>query len=71
MPCEIINTPTGTIIACSRGSRRCYKCGRPAKVLCDHPDPSRSSGTCDRPCCGAHAVYAGGKRDYCVDHAER
>lgn len=46
MTCRIISTPTGTIIARTRGQRprKCYQCGRPAKVLCDFPVGIPGSG---------------------------
>ncbi len=73
MTCEHITMPDGSIIiACTRSARRkCKFCKRAATIACDFPVSGRESGTCDNPCCGAHAVYAGGKKDYCKDHAEK
>lgn len=72
MPCERIETPQGTVIACTRGQRRqCAFCKSKATIACDHADASRPSGTCDKPCCKQHAVYAGGRKDYCQTHAKQ
>ena len=54
----------------------CYVCGDPAPFLCDWPDKSHKSGTCDRPVCGKHRVKpvpTFGKPetadlDYCMEH---
>lgn len=54
----------------------CYICGRPSIALCDWPDLSHKSGTCDRPLCAQHRVKpvpTFGKPetadiDYCLEH---
>lgn len=70
MPCHRIETPQGTIIACTRGqSRKCHYCSSKATIACDYPTPERSSGTCGRPCCPYHAVNISKGVDYCKDHS--
>jgi hypothetical protein len=74
MPCHHIETPTGTILACSRGgNRKCSVCGRHARYLCDFPvtvdiegQPCRT--TCDKPLCSEHARRRSGGKDWCYDH---
>jgi len=68
MACHRIETPEGTIIACTRGERRrrCHRCRAWATVLCDFP--LRGGRTCDRPCCPAHARPVGPDRDYRQEH---
>jgi hypothetical protein len=71
MPCNHVKLPNGaTAIVCSRNRpKRCTECGAPGTILCDYPDTSNKSGTCDRPCCRKHAVNVGPDKDYCVGHA--
>lgn len=75
MPCKKIETPIGTIIACSRGgNRKCAVCNRPAPYLCDYPvtiqlgDGAVGRTTCDKPLCGEHAKGIGGGKHHCYDH---
>ena len=73
MPCATIQLPGGgyAIVHYAKPrSKKCYVCGRPAPVLCDYPDASHKSGTCDRPCCRTHAKSVGVDRDYCREHGE-
>lgn len=70
MPCERIDTPQGTVIACSRGrggQRKCFVCRAPAKYLCDGPG-LHAGKTCDRPMCRTHVARKAGDHDYCQDH---
>lgn len=58
--------------------KRCYRCDRISVALCDWPDPSHKSGTCDRPLCGEHrvkpvAVFGKPETadiDFCMEHGE-
>ena len=77
-------------LICARRDRRgkkCYACGNPATVLCDHPKPlpegltpedlegnpelALELTTCSRPCCARHACYAGKGKQFCREHAEQ
>jgi hypothetical protein len=57
MPCDFVRFRDGTTAwICSRQGRGrkpkpCCVCGRDSTRLCDHPVPSRKSGTCDAPLC--------------------
>ncbi len=73
MGCDTIRMPDGGFaIVCSRGRRhhaapppKC-RCGRPATLLCDHPQPG--GGTCDRPICATCARVVGPDRHHCPVH---
>jgi hypothetical protein len=72
MPCRIIETPIGVIIACSRGKagpKVCAFCRKPAARLCDFP--TEGGGTCSKPLCWSctrQEKRNGKVRDYCPDH---
>ncbi len=72
MPCHILNQNGFTAIACTRGHRtkpqRCSYCNRPAPLLCDYPDPSHASGTCDKPICPHCSTRVASNTDYCKAH---
>ena len=70
MPCNFIDLGNGvSIVACSRGSKRC-RCGRPRSKLCDFPlKGSKLGQTCDEPLCDRCAKRVGQNRDYCPAHA--
>lgn len=70
MPCNVIQTPKGAVIACSRGPRpehRCVTCGFSAYYLCDFV--LGSGKTCDAPMCREHRHWVAPGRDYCHTHA--
>jgi hypothetical protein len=80
MTCERIDTPQGTIIACTRGAnrtgrRKCAFCTFPAKYVCDWPTGAVAEdgkpATCDKPLCAVHARYAGKNKCHCVNHPEQ
>ncbi len=64
---EVIKTPGGFAIVCSRGRRRkparCSECSAEAPFLCDGPAPG--GRTCDRPLCLRHATRVSAGRDLC------
>lgn len=71
MGCEPITFPGGSGWICSRGRRtraRC-RCGTVAPYLCDGPSPTRRSGTCDAPICGACATEQGPEQHLCPECA--
>jgi hypothetical protein len=50
-------------------TRSCSVCGRRgATLLCDFPNPKRSSGTCDKPLCGKCAKRGPVEQDFCPKH---
>lgn len=78
MPCRKIETPTGTILVCSRGrgNRSCSVtgCRNRARYLCDYPveidlgDGQVGKTTCDKPLCGEHARRRPCGKDWCYEH---
>ncbi len=72
MPCDIRIHNGHPVIVCSRGRRtqpkRYSYCNRPAPLLCDYPDPSHKSGTCDKPVCPHCSVRVASGVDYCRSH---
>jgi hypothetical protein len=68
---EWIRMPDGGVAHLYSETRRkrCVHChDRWSTTLCDYPDPSRKSGTCDRPLCRQCAVPMGPNLDYCPHH---
>lgn len=80
MKCRTVVLPggKGRAIVCgprpkARPCKTCYdRTGRYERStkLCDFPDPTRPSGTCDAPMCDAHATRVGPDRDYCPKHRQ-
>lgn len=74
MACHRYISPDGQVAAIVCGPRqrlrRCSVCGKNAGLLCDFPDASRRSRTCDKPLCAVCARKASGGRDYCPSHFE-
>ncbi len=74
MPCQVIETEHGAMIACSRGRQpkpKCYICGTPADYLCDFVlEIGLENPTCDRPLCDEHRVNWLSGVDYCPEHSE-
>lgn len=72
MPGAWVNMPGGGVahVRFSRKPRRRCSCCRDAwaTLECDHPTPSRKSGTCDKPLCRRCAVNGGENIDYCPTH---
>ena len=80
MSCRVTKIPVATehgqaygyAIVCSRKApvKRCVTCGTQYDIkLCDFPLTGEKSGqTCDRPVCGAHALYVEPDTDYCPAH---
>lgn len=70
MGCETLTDENGHVVGfiCAHGRSRekCWKCGRPASLLCDYP--VGEGKTCDKPLCRACAIHVGHDRDYCPDH---
>lgn len=88
MPCYREKTARGVFFACALHSHpapKCYKCGKPAKKLCDHRDFEMrrevddygrarfsriaSMDTCSMPLCDECALSEG-DMDFCQEHGD-
>lgn len=67
---EWIRFNNGAVVHVLRDVPRCRFCRRAATVLCDWPDPTRKSRTCDRQLCRFCAVHVAGGKHRCPDHKE-
>jgi hypothetical protein len=72
MPCSVIDLGNGVtaIVRHSGKHHRCYVCGAKCGTLCDFPDPSHKSKTCDRAFCPKHGKNVGKDTDFCAAHAQ-
>lgn len=75
MPCEVIQLPGGATAIIRRPATRiraCSVCGARVRnyVLCDFPDHSHKSGTCDAVLCPTHRTHVPPDTDYCPKHAQ-
>lgn len=73
MACELIKTPNGAVMVCSRGASKKYcACGRISSRLCDYKLYGPKEGqTCDRPLCEKCTTKPDINNpdiDYCMPH---